>query len=99
MDNKKLTILARIRAATGKEEELYSVLEALVPLTRAEEGCISYDLHRAQGDPALFCFCENWRSQKDLDDHFATHYLQAFLGKADGLLAEPPDITFWEKIS
>lgn len=99
MDNQNLTILARIKAAAGKEEELYGILKSLVPLTRAEEGCISYNLHRAQGDPALFCFCENWRSKKDLDDHFATPYLQTFLGKADQLLAEPPDITFWDQIA
>ncbi len=98
MSNEKLTVLARIKAASGKEKELCDILTALVPLTRTEEGCISYDLHRAQEDPALFFFCENWRSKKDLDDHFATPYLQAFLGKASELLAEPPDITFWNKI-
>lgn len=98
MDNQKLTVLARIRAAAGKEDELCRLLTGLVPLTRTEEGCISYDLHRAQEDQALFFFCENWRSKKDLDDHFATPYLQAFLGKAAELLAEPPDITFWNKI-
>jgi len=98
MDNKKLSVLARVRAASGKEDELYRVLAALVPLTRTEDGCISYDLHQAQEDPALFFFYENWRSKKDLDDHFATPYLQAFLGKAPELLAEPPDITFWNKI-
>ena len=98
MSNEKFTVLARIKAASGKEEELCGILTALVPLTRTEEGCISYDLHRAQEDPALFFFCENWRSKKDLDDHFATPYLQAFLGKAPELLAEPPDITFWNRI-
>lgn len=99
MDNQKLTILARIRAAKGKEDELYRELAALVPLTRAEEGCISYHLHRSQGDPALFFFYENWRSKLDLDHHFATHYLQAFLKKADVLLSEPADISEWEQIA
>jgi len=98
MENEKLTVLARVRAAAGKEEELYTMLTGMVQQTRTEEGCINYDLHRRQEDPALFCFYENWRSKKDLDDHFATPYLQAFLGKAGELLAEPPDITFWNKI-
>jgi len=44
-------------------------------------------------------FYENWRSKADLDRHFEMLYLQAFLGKADELLAEPPDITFWEMVS
>lgn len=99
MDNQNFTLLARIKAAAGKEEELYSMLTALVPLTRAEAGCLSYDLFRVQGDPALFCFCEKWRSKQDLDDHFATPYLQAFFAKADELLAEPPDITYWDQVA
>lgn len=99
MDNHELTLFAQIRSAADKEDELYSVLMSLVPLTRAEAGCISYDLHRAQSDPTLFCFCERWKSKQDLDDHFVTPHLQKFLGKADELLAEPPNITFWDKIS
>jgi quinol monooxygenase YgiN len=94
----QLTVLARIKAKAGREEEVLREIMSLIEPTRSEDGCITYDLHRAQEDPALFCLYENWRSRRDLDEHLATPYLQAFLGKAPDLLAEPVDLSFWGKI-
>ena len=42
-----LSLVARIKAKPGKEAELRQVLTALVQPTRAEEGCLTYDLHVA----------------------------------------------------
>jgi len=98
MPEQELTVLARIRAKAGKEEQVFQEILALIAPTRAEDGCINYELHRAQNDPALFCLYENWRSRRDLDDHLATPYLQAFLDKAEELLAEPVDLSFWEMV-
>ena len=94
----QLTVLARIKAKKGREEEVLREILSLIEPTRSEEGCITYDLHRGQDEPALFCLYENWRSRRDLDEHLATPYLQAFLGKAPVLLAEPVDLSFWSKV-
>lgn len=99
MANKKVTIVARMRAKDGMEEQVRQELMSLVPQTRSEEGCINYELHQAAEDKALFMFYENWHSKEDLDKHFEMPHLKAFLGKAEEVLAEPPDITFWEMIS
>ena len=98
MPEQKLTVFARIRAKAGKEDQVFREISALISPTRAEDGCITYDLHRAQDDPALFCLYENWRSRRDLDEHLATPYLQSFLGKVPELLAEEVNLSFWEKI-
>jgi quinol monooxygenase YgiN len=99
MANEQVTVLARMRAKDGMEEKVKQELLSLVPQTKTEEGCINYDLHQSPEDNSLFMFYENWRSKADLDKHFETQYLQAFLGKAEELLAEPPDITFWQMVS
>lgn len=96
--SQKLTVLARIRAKAGREEEVLREIVSLIAPTRSEAGCITYDLHRAQDDPALFCLYETWRSRRDLDEHLATPYLQGFLGKAPDMLAEPVDLSFWSKL-
>jgi quinol monooxygenase YgiN len=57
------------------------------------------DLHQALDDKSSFVFYENWLSKKDLDEHLQMPYLQAFLSKAEHLLAQPVDITLWEMIS
>ena len=98
MQEPELTVLARIRAKAGKEEEVLREILSLIPPTRAEDGCINYDLHRSQEDPALFLLYETWRSRRDLDEHLAMPYLQAFLGKVPELLAEPVDLSLWEMI-
>lgn len=80
------------------EEEVRRELMALVTPTMKEPGCIDYSLHQAASDKGLFLFYENWRSKADLDEHLGKPHLQAFLGKADTLLAEPVDISLWEVV-
>ena len=95
---KTLTVVATIKAKPGKEAALRQELLALIPTTRQEPGCINYDLHQAVDNPAHFLFHENWNSKQHLDDHLARPHLQALLAKAPELLAEPPQITLWERI-
>ena len=87
-----------MKAKAGQENVLRQELLALIPTTRQEPGCLNYDLHQAVANPAAFLFHENWTSKQHLDDHLARPHLQAFLNKAGTLLAEPPQISLWEKI-
>jgi quinol monooxygenase YgiN len=93
-----LTVVATLKAKPGQETRLRNELLVLIPTTRLEPGCLGYDLHVATDNPACFLFHENWTSKRHLDDHLARPHLQAFLTKAGELLAEPPQITLWEKI-
>jgi len=93
-----LTVVATIKAKPGKEAELQQALLNLIPTTRQEPGCIRYDLHEAVDDPASFVFLEAWASKQHLDDHLARPHLTEFLGKADELLSQPPEITLWKQI-
>ncbi len=47
----KLTILAHIRAKPEKVDSVKPELETLVSLSRAEEGCLQYDLHQDNSEP------------------------------------------------
>jgi len=99
MTNKRVTVFARMKAKDGIEENVRQELMSLVPQTRSEEGCINYDLHQSVDEKTLFMFYENWRSKEDLDKHLEMPYLKSFLEKADKILAEPVDVTLWEKVS
>lgn len=81
-----LTIVAILRARAGREDELGRRLAELVTPTRAEAGCINYDLHRADTDPAVWVLYENWRSDADLDLHFAEPALVRLLADLEHLL-------------
>lgn len=97
MPDKPVTVVARIHAKPGMEAQTREALEALLAPTRAEVGCINYDMHTSIDDPAQFMFHENWTSKEALDQHLATPHLQAFMAKESQLLAKPVEITLWEK--
>lgn len=98
MKDQPVTVIATLKAAPGQEAALQQELLALIPTTHQEEGCINYDLHRSSENPAVFVFHENWTSQAALDAHLANAHLAAFVNKAGSLLAEPPQISLFEKI-
>jgi quinol monooxygenase YgiN len=93
-----LTVIARFQAKAGQESRLRRDLQSLLAPTRAEAGCINYDLHQSQSDPALFVFYENWTSQAALDAHFQTPHLQAFLKLVPELTDGAPEITKWARV-
>ena len=60
--SKQITVLAIARAKPGMEAELGKRLLAMVEPSRTEEGCISYDMHQSNEDPAIWMAYETWRS-------------------------------------
>jgi quinol monooxygenase YgiN len=83
-----LTVVAYMRAAEGKTDELKAALEALVPTTVQEDGNVNYDLHQGVEDPRFFTFYENWQSGEHLDAHLAAPHLTEILGRTGELLDE-----------
>jgi quinol monooxygenase YgiN len=45
--NDSLTVIAHVRAKPGQESRVRQLLEGLLAPTRAEAGCINYDLHQS----------------------------------------------------
>ncbi|WP_036194177.1 putative quinol monooxygenase [Nocardioides aequoreus] len=86
-DNRDLlTVIASMKAAPGKEDELREALQALVEPTSQEEGYVNYDLHESVEEPGTFFFYENWESAAHLDAHLATPHLVDFADRMGGLL-------------
>jgi quinol monooxygenase YgiN len=99
MSQEIVSVIAQLKAKQGEEESLERELLALVGPSRAEGGCLNFDLHRSKQDKGLFFFYENWKSQDDLNKHLEEPHIQAFLAKKDDLLAEPISATFWIPVS
>ncbi|KIC39274.1 putative quinol monooxygenase [Leisingera sp. ANG-M7] len=82
-----LTILAQITAQPGKEALVKAELEKLVPITRAEEGCIRYDLHQDNQTPGFFVFYETWESRALWQQHMNAPHLAAYMAATEGAVA------------
>jgi quinol monooxygenase YgiN len=98
MNADSLTVTAQINAKPDKESQVRQELLSLVAPSRKDAGCLNYDLHQALDNPALFLFHENWTSKAHLDRHLQKPDFQAVLARVGQLVAEPPQITLWEKI-
>ena len=80
----KLTIVANIHAKADKVDLVKAELLKLIPITRAEEGCIQYDLHQDNENPSHFMFYENWESRELWQTHMNAPHLAAYLAATDG---------------
>jgi quinol monooxygenase YgiN len=99
MENKRITVLALVKAKEGMEETVGKELLSLVNPTRLEPGCINYDVHQAADDRSQFMFYENWKSMDDLEKHREMPHMKAFKQKIGSFLTEPIEVTLFKMIS
>ena len=81
MSEGKVTVVATFKAKAGMEATTRDAIQALIAPTRAESGCINYDLHQSTQDPSIFMLYENWISKKDLQAGFPCHGILQCLGQ------------------
>ena len=87
-----LRVVAIVTALPDKADELKSILLGLIAPTRAEAGCLSYQLLQNNSDPSEFVFVEEWTSDAALDEHMTTPHLQNAVTRGQTLFAKAPDI-------
>lgn len=84
----KLTIIANIKTKADKVELVKAELLKLIAVTRAEEGCIDYDLHQDNENPAHFLFYENWESRELWQAHMDNQHLKDYTAATEGAIIE-----------
>lgn len=82
-----LIILAVITANPGHEDALRASLNTLVEPTRAEEGCVQYDLHEDNDTPGVFMFYEIWETRDLWQAHMNTPHIAAHKARTEGAVA------------
>ncbi len=80
----KLTIVANITAAPHEIDLVKAELEKRAPITRAEAGCLQYDLHQDDENPARFMFYESWASCEPWQGHMNAQHLKDYLAATEG---------------
>jgi quinol monooxygenase YgiN len=92
-----VTLAVVLRPRDGQEYLLEAELRALVGPTRKEEGCITYDLHRAAEPPPGLLLHEVWASRDAHTAHTKTPHFLRWNARKDSLLASR-EVTFWKQI-
>lgn len=83
-----LTIVANIHAKADQIDLVKAELLKLIDTTRAEDGCINYDLHQDQQNPAHFMFYENWESRELWQAHMQNQHLADYMAATEGAIEE-----------
>jgi quinol monooxygenase YgiN len=98
MTDDSVALVVVFRAAPGRIDDLRSALLDLTVATRAEDGCVRYDLHEDVTDPEVLAFYEIWATPAAHAAHDATPHVQAFLARFDELLAGAPRVNRLRRI-
>lgn len=68
---KKVTFVAK----EGHIAPLKALLEAMVQPSRAEKGCLKYNIYQIESDPKRFIVIEAWEDEAALEGHkHSKHY-------------------------
>lgn len=91
-----ITLMVHLHAKPEKAADLEKALHELVVDARREDGCVDFHFHRDVKDPNHFAFYENWRSQKDFDEHLQTPIQVEFAKVVNQYLVTGIDLQFYE---
>jgi quinol monooxygenase YgiN len=85
-------VVARHWAKPDTIDEVRQILMELVAPSRAEPGCLKYELFQNLSDPADFTFIETFASEAALAEHAAAPYIAALQPRLRALTARPSEV-------
>jgi predicted O-methyltransferase YrrM/quinol monooxygenase YgiN len=92
-------VVARHFARPETVAEVREILVGLIPLSRAEAGCLKYELFHNISDPTDFTFMETFASDAALVDHAAAPYVAGLQARLNALVAKPSDVRIYRPVA
>lgn len=89
------TVVATIKPADGRIEDVEAVLRELAPEIHTEDGCEKYAIQRGKDRIVII---EQWRDMAALGAHGQGPAVQQMGQRLDGLVSGPPDIQILEAV-
>ena len=93
MFDKPVRVIAHFSVREDMIDEFIAVAaEKLIRPSRAEPGCVQYDLCQDLADPCKFAMVENWGSEEKLAVHLAQDSLKAVVAELISMVEGPPKV-------
>lgn len=99
MNDEEIVLIARLKVKADKVEDARQAALAIVEASRAEGGCLNYDIHQSIEDETVFFWHETWKNKAAIDEHFATPFFGEFFKTVEQVAAESPQINLTKKIT
>ena len=92
-------VIARHWARPETVDEVHRILLSLIEPSRAEPGCLKYELLQNADDPTAFTFVETFASESAVQEHAAAPYIACLAPKLSHLVARPSEVTLHRAIA
>jgi quinol monooxygenase YgiN len=87
-----VTLLVTLQAVAGSRNRLQDELAQLAALSRADPGCVRYDVLEDLQGPDRFVLWEEWLDEAALVDHDANPHVARFREVSASLLTTPMEV-------
>jgi quinol monooxygenase YgiN len=98
MEKETVHIVAHLQARAGEEDRVQAELEKLIEPTRAEPGCLKYELLVNRERPGDFVFLQEYVSDAAFQAHLDSKHVARAIAHAVPLLDAPPDIRRYRRL-
>ena len=93
-----ITIVAKSVIKEGKKEEFMALTKELIEKSRAEVGCLAYDLYEDIKNPNVVAFIERWQDMKTIAAHNKSPHFTSIVPKLGGLREGEMEITLYKQL-
>ena len=98
-NSENIVLIARLKVKKGTEAEAKKAALAIIEDSRAEAGCLNYDMHEVIDDPTIFVWHETWADKSALEAHGNSSHFKEFSAKVKDMTEEPLQLTFTKMVS
>ena len=90
--DKPFSLIVQFKVKREQVEAVLAVAKKVVPASRAEKGCVAYDVQQNLEDPTEFLVLETWRDAKALQLHSGTEHFAEMIKVIHAAVEEPPHL-------
>lgn len=94
-----LHVIANVKAKREHVDVVREVLSGFVAPTRAEAGCLVYDLFQNIDDRTQFTFVEEWTDKAALDVHGQSAHITTGRAALAGKVEGPTEILLYSRLA
>jgi quinol monooxygenase YgiN len=95
-----LTVVAKIFPKPSREGDVEATLVKMAAAVRQHEPeCLIYRPHRSTGEPTVFYFYEQYRTDAAFEFHRTAPHLAAFRAELKELVSRPSEIDLYRSLT
>jgi quinol monooxygenase YgiN len=80
-------------------DEGKALILGFVEPSRAQQGCLFYEVHQSTDDPTEFVVLDGWANVDDLDAHATSEQVVRTVNRLNPILTKPAQVKTYLKIS